>query len=124
MMRMQKGGEMSLNGVQMNMENLAGILSRQVNRPVLNKTGLKANYDFTLTWAQDIGEGPMMGMPTAPPGGPGSGPGSGAGPTPAPDTSGPSIFTALQDQLGLKLKSEKGPVQALDIVSATQPTAN
>jgi bla regulator protein blaR1 len=120
MMSMLKGGEMSLRVTQTNMGNLAGMLSREVNRPVLNKTGLKSNYDFTLTWAQEIGEDPIMGGPTMPPGGPGAGP----GPAPAPDTSGPSIFTALQDQLGLKLKSEKGPVQALEIVNATQPTAN
>jgi bla regulator protein blaR1 len=117
MMRIQRGGEMSLHVESGKMEMLAQLLSEQVNRTVLDKTGLKGAYDFTLSWTPEMGEGSMMGGPGMPPGGPG-------GPAPAPDTSGQSIFTALQDQLGLKLKSEKGPVQALEIVNATQPTSN
>ncbi len=117
MMRMQRGGEMALQTVAGSMEGLAQALSTQMHRIVLDKTGLKGTYDFTLSWVPEEGEGPMMaGPPGLPPGG--------AGPTPEPDSSGPSIFTALEDQLGLKLKSEKGPVNALEIVSASQPTPN
>ncbi|MGA7524581.1 MAG: M56 and DUF3738 domain-containing protein [Acidobacteriaceae bacterium] len=118
MMRMQRGGEMSFQMEAGSMPGLTEILSMQLGRMVVDKTGLKGTYDFTLSWAPEEGEGPMMakGDPETPPGG--------AGPAPAPDSSGPSIFTALEDQLGLKLKSEKGPVDALEIVSASQPTAN
>ena len=118
MMRMQRGGEMALQTVAGSMEGLAQALSTQMHRIVLDKTGLKGTYDFTLSWTPEEGEVPMMAK-----GGQGMPP-EGAAPTPAPDSSGPSIFTALEDQLGLKLKSEKGPVDALEIVSASQPTAN
>lgn len=116
MMRMQRGGEMSFQMMAASMPRLAEILSMQLGRMVLDKTGLKGAYDFTLKWSPEPGEAPMMAGSGMPPGG--------AEPTPAPDSSGPSIFTALQDQLGLKLKSEKGPVEALEIESANQPTAN
>ena len=118
MMRIQRGGEMSFQMDAGSMPGLAGILSMQLGRIVLDQTGLKGIYDLTLTWTPGEGEGPMTEG-----GGPGPMPGA-TGPAPAPDSSGPSIFTALEDQLGLKLKSEKGPVDALDIVGATQPTAN
>jgi bla regulator protein BlaR1 len=117
MMRIQQGGEMSFQMMSASMESLAQVLSQRLNRTVLDKTGLKGRYDFILHWTPDESEVPMMAAaPGMPPGG--------TGPTPTPDSSGPSIFTALQDQLGLKLKSEKGPVDALEIVSASQPTAN
>lgn len=116
MMKMQAGGEMAFQMVDTSMQRLAQMLSMRLDRMVLDKTGLHGAYDFTLKWAPEAGEAPMMAGPGLPP--------SGAEPTPAPNSSGPSIFTALQDQLGLKLKSEKGPVEALEIESASQPTAN
>lgn len=123
-MGMQKDGELFLRVTQTKLDELAQILSQQVHRTVVNKTGLTGKYDFTLTWAPGIGNGPIMAGPETPAGESGNGPGAGVGPTPPPETSGPSLFTALQDQLGLKLKSEKGPVQVLNVVNATQPTAN
>ena len=118
MMRVQRGGEMSFQMVAGSMPRLAEILSTQLGRMVLDETGLKGTYDFTLSWTPEEGEGLMTanGGQAIPPGG--------AAPASAPDSSGPSIFTALEDQLGLKLKSDKGPVDALEIVSASQPTAN
>jgi len=71
--------------------NLAGILSQVLGRPVVDKTGITGFYDFRLTWTPDPGQG-----------GPGPlGPGAPGGPEPPPvDPSGPSIFTAIQEQLG------------------------
>jgi bla regulator protein blaR1 len=85
-------------------------LSRQLGRTIVDKSGLTGNYDFTLEWAP---EGP------APP--PAGGPPSGAAP---PDQSGPDIFTAIQEQLGLKLESTKGPVDVLVIDHIEKPSAN
>lgn len=97
-----------LNAAGMLLSNLADQLSRQVGRQVVDKTGLQGTYDFTLHWTPD--------RPAAGPGGPGD--------APPPDSSGPSIFTALQEQLGLKLESQKGPVEALIIDSIEKPSAN
>lgn len=73
-------------------------------RVVINKTGLTGNYDFTLKWTPESG-GP-------------------AGSAPAVDNSGPGLFTALEEQLGLKLVSQKGSVETLVVESIDRPTAN
>jgi uncharacterized protein (TIGR03435 family) len=90
------------------LEPLIHFLSDRVGRPIEDKTGLTGIYDFTL---QSGGEGHD---------GPASGPDAAA---PA-DPSAPSIFTAIQEQLGLKLESEKGPVQVLVIDHIEMPAAN
>jgi len=95
---------------------LVAHLSRQLGRPVIDKTGLTGKYDYTLQWAREEGQG---GGIRAPEGG-----------TPGPDTaglaepSGPSIFTALPEQLGLKLESEKGPVEIVVIDHVERPSEN
>jgi bla regulator protein blaR1 len=111
---------------------LARMLSQQLGRPVLDQTGLEGKYDFTLKWTPGQGEG-MIGMG---PGGGGPEPGKGMvgrepedgspqlGSPPAPDMSGPSIFTAIQEQLGLKLESTKGPVEILVVDHVERPTEN
>jgi uncharacterized protein (TIGR03435 family) len=77
--------------------NLKFLLGSEVGKPVIDKTGLTGNYDFTLNYA----------------------------PTALPDESGrPSVFTALEEQLGLKLVPSKEPVDVLVINSIDQPTAN
>jgi bla regulator protein blaR1 len=92
---------------------LAEVLSNQVGRTVVDKTGLTGNYDFSLKWTPDQNQGQMFGGP----GGPGDG-------LPPPDPNGPSIFTALQEQLGLKLESQKGPVDLLVIDHAEKASEN
>ena len=76
-------------------------LSRQLRRPVVDRTGLTGRYDFELEWRPDIG--------------------------PCPDTANdnaPSIFTALQEQVGLRLESIKGPVETIVVDRAERPSEN
>jgi len=84
-----------------------------IGRPVLDKTGLTGNYAFDLKWTPEISS--PAAMPGRSPGGVDA---------PGPDTSGPSIFTAVQEQLGLKLEPSKGPVEAIEIVHIEKPTEN
>jgi uncharacterized protein (TIGR03435 family) len=78
-------------------------LSRELGGVVIDKTGIDGRYNITLKWTPetDAADG------TAPP----------------PDA-GPSIFTAIQEQLGLKLESAKGPVQVLVIDHVEMPSEN
>lgn len=94
---------------------LTHVLSQQLGRTVIDKTGLTGNYDYTLHFTP-------QNMP--PRMGPGPGPGGGADAPPPPDTSGPDIFTAIQEQLGLKLVSTKGPVDVIVIDHMDKPSEN
>jgi uncharacterized protein (TIGR03435 family) len=96
----------NVSGRKMTMERLATMLSPWVNRSVLDRTNLAGNFDLDLQWAPDQ-------MPTGP---------FGAPPGVPIDPNGPSLFTALQEQLGLKLDSQRGPVEVLVIESAERPT--
>jgi uncharacterized protein (TIGR03435 family) len=107
MMRLGRG---QLNGTKVQLDFLAKNLSRQLGRTVLNKTGLTGNYDFTLEWTPEPGE--MMG------------PGPVHEAPPPSESTGPSIFTALQEQLGLKLESQRGPVEILIIDRVERPSEN
>jgi uncharacterized protein (TIGR03435 family) len=78
--------------------------SRDVGRIVFDKTGIMGRYDITLKWTSYNGASPMTNN--------------------ASGDSGPSIFTAIQEQLGLKLESTKGPVQVLVIDRAEMPSEN
>jgi uncharacterized protein (TIGR03435 family) len=112
-LRMGRG---QLNGTKVPLKMLVQQLAQQLGRPVVDKTGLTGDYDFTLTWTPQPGEGGAM---FAGPGGPG-GP---EGPPPS-DPDGPSIFAAIQEQLGLKLESDKGPVEILVLDQVEKPTEN
>jgi len=103
-----------LDGHSIGTGDIARVLAQQLGRKVVDNTGLTANYDFTLKWTPEEGQGPAFREPEA---------GPGAGSTPAPET-GPSIFTALQEQLGLKLESQKGPVEILVIDHVEKPSEN
>ena len=91
-------------------DEFARLLSGRVNRPVMNKTGLSGNYAFTLEFTPD-----QMPPPGAVP------PGV---PSPSINPDGPSIFTAIQEQLGLKLDSASGAVEMVVIDSVDQPTSD
>jgi uncharacterized protein (TIGR03435 family) len=78
-------------------------LSNILNRRVIDKTGLTGHYDFRLEWTPEAAA-----SPDAP------------GDVPA----GASIFTAIQEQLGLRLESAKAPVDTLVVVKAERPSEN
>jgi bla regulator protein blaR1 len=114
---MMSPGSLESHGTQMDM--LAHALSAQLGRTVIDKTGLTGSYDFSLHFTP-------LNMPQRMGPGPGAGPGGspGADAPPPPDTSGPDIFTAVQEQLGLKLESEKGPVDVIVIDHIDKPSEN
>ncbi len=80
-------------GTSVSIGALAHSLSDWVGRPVVDKTGVDGPVDFTLTWSPDG----------------------------APDSTAPSIFTAVEEQLGLKLIPSRGPVDVLVLDSAQRP---
>jgi uncharacterized protein (TIGR03435 family) len=85
-----------LEAAKITMQRLADLLAHSLGLPVVDSTGVKGVFDFTLQWSP--GEAPTI---------------AAANGTEAAGVGGPSIFTALQEQLGLKLMSEKGPVEIL-----------
>jgi uncharacterized protein (TIGR03435 family) len=87
------------------MADLARNLSSLAGRSVVDKTGLTGSFDLDLTWAPD---------PISQPEGPGA--------TPRAASDSPSLFTAVQEQLGLKLDSQRAPIETLIIDSAEPPT--
>ncbi len=89
-----------LNAHGISLASLAYTLSYQLHRTILDKTGLKGIYDLSLTWTPDSGSDA------------------------SPETSAASIFTALQEQLGLKLQSGRGPVAVLVIDHIELPSEN
>jgi uncharacterized protein (TIGR03435 family) len=100
-------GQISMNATHITgrgapMQALADHLSSaglQLDRPVIDQTGLRGNYDFTLEWTPDN--------------------------VPLGDSAAPSLFTAVQEQLGLKLDSRKAPVEIIVVDSAEKvPTEN
>jgi uncharacterized protein (TIGR03435 family) len=85
----------ALGAKKTTMTQFAERLSSEVHRTVLNRTGLDGEFDFRVEYSIDDN----------------------------PET-GPSIFIALQEQLGLKLDTTKGPIETLVIERASKPTAN
>lgn len=118
MMRMGRG---QLTGQALPLSALARLLTGQLGRTVVDKTGLPGNYDFTLQWTPDESQGAGLEAAKAFSRGPDPG---GQGTAPSSDTSAPSLFTALQEQLGLKLESQKGSVEIYVIDHAEKPSEN
>jgi uncharacterized protein (TIGR03435 family) len=93
------------------MADFAGVMQNAVlDRPVVDQTGLPGRYYFTLKWTPDESQFVGMGV-TMPP--------------PATDPAAPpDLFTAIQEQLGLKLEPTKAPVDVLVIDRVEKPSAN
>jgi uncharacterized protein (TIGR03435 family) len=92
------------------LSQLTQTLSNFLQRIVVDRTGLTGNFDFNLKWTPDQ---LPQGRGDPPPGAP---------PLPAIDPNGPSLSAALQEQLGLKLESARGPVDVLVIDKIEHPT--
>jgi len=104
-------GRGNVEGLGTAMTGLSSYLQTLLGNVVLDKTGLTGNYDFKLTWVPDeaqAGKPGAQGLPA----------------TNGAEESGPSIFTALQEQLGLKLDASKGPVETLVIERVEKPSEN
>jgi uncharacterized protein (TIGR03435 family) len=100
-----------LTGTKVSAEMLAKVLSDQIGRFIENGTAVKGFFDFTLDWAPDTNiqfSGPDVGPSSS-----------------AESRNGPSIFTAIREQLGFRLDARKGPVEivVIDRVENT-PTKN
>lgn len=91
---------MSLKITNVSMENLILELQSARDRPVVDETGLKGRFDFSLTWARDDA------------------------PTVDADNPLPGFFTAIQEQMGLKLEPSKGPVNVLVVDKVELPSTN
>jgi uncharacterized protein (TIGR03435 family) len=111
----------NISARSMSLDAFAEELALRLRRPVVNRTGLSGAYDFELSFAPEHAGPPPAGGSAGVLGGP-----VGDDPTPAPGSlnTGPSLMTALQEQLGLKLESGRGPVQVLVIDRAERPTEN
>lgn len=100
-----------LPAVNATMQDFAGLLQSAVlDRPVVDHTGLSGRWDFTLNWTPDESQFVGLGIKVPPP-------------SDKPDAP-PGLFTAIQEQLGLKLNSTKAPVDVLVIDKVEKPSAN
>lgn len=95
-----------IQGHGVGMADLARFLQSELGRPVDESTGLTGKYDFRLEWVPDESQ-----------------PNSG-GEIPEPNAAGPTIFSAIQDQLGLRLQAMKGSGQVMVIDHAEKPGSN
>lgn len=98
-------GKLFASGVTMG--SLASVLSGYVERPVVDRTGLQGSYDLQLEFSSEFRTGMTVD------------PGAPRGPV-----DGPSLFTALQEQAGLKLTTGRAPVDVLVIERVERPTAD
>jgi uncharacterized protein (TIGR03435 family) len=93
------------------MQDFAGLLQSAVlDKPVVDQTGLTGRFDFTLNWTPDESQFVGLGVKVPPP-------------SDKPDAP-PGLFTAVQEQLGLKLEATKAPVDVIVIDKVEKPSAN
>jgi uncharacterized protein (TIGR03435 family) len=116
----QKGSQMRMGRGQVSAQmvpvsGIAALLAQQLSRPVIDKTDIKGSYDFNLQWTPDETQRGMgFGGVERP-----------VSDAPLPsDPTGPSLFTAIQDQLGLRLEASKGPVEILVIDRIEKPSGD
>lgn len=104
-------GQFSAKGMTLTeiAEALTQELSRELDRVVIDKTEIQGRYDIALKWTPETGTDAAS---------------SDADSSTSKSDAGPSIFTALKEQLGLKLESAKGPVKVLVIDHIEMPTEN
>jgi uncharacterized protein (TIGR03435 family) len=102
-------GRGSYSGHRISTDDLVFILSNEVGRIIVDKTGLAGKYDIALKWTPDEMAASAGQQANASP--------------PAADAP-PSIFTALEEQLGLKLESAKGPVDTIVVDHVEKPSEN
>lgn len=99
-----------LPAVNATMADFAGVMQLAVlDRPVVDRTGLQGRFDFTLSWTPDESQFRSMGV-TVPP--------------PSADAKLPGLFTAIQEQLGLRLESVTAPVEVIVIDRVERPSEN
>jgi uncharacterized protein (TIGR03435 family) len=108
------GGAMTMTGQAVSMPTLVRLLSQRVGRIVVDKTGLTGNFDFYMQFTPE--EGGLLAAPGDAPGG--------ASPLPSSDPAAPSIFTAVQEGLGLKLEAGKAPIEVIVIDHIERPSGN
>lgn len=99
------GRRVTIDARNTDMDLFAAVLARKMDLPVVNQTALKGIFDFKLRWLPEDAPTPLLNGapdPNAPPG----------------------IFTALQEQLGLRLRSTKAPVDVLVVDHAERPAPN
>lgn len=100
-----------LPAVNASIADFAGLMQSAVlDRPVVDRTGLPGRYDFTLTWTADESQFVALGVRVPPPSGDPNAP--------------PGLFTAIQEQLGLKLDSTNAPVGVLVVDRVEKPSEN
>ncbi len=103
-------GRGRITGKNVVMYRLETALTRTLGRTIVDKTGLRGPYDFTLNWTPDDADPSSSQSPN--------------GAAQETDASWGSIFTAIQEQLGLKLVPAKGPVEVLIVDHVEYPSAN
>jgi uncharacterized protein (TIGR03435 family) len=92
-----------ITAVAVSVDLFAEVISNSVGRVVLNQTSLQGKYDFEMHWTPDDSRGSDA----------------------APSTdNGPALFTAMQEQLGLKLEARKSPLDVLAIDHIERPSEN
>ena len=92
------------------LSQVTAVLQNSMDKPVVDQSGLSERYDFTLTFTPDPAQAALLGVPPAP---------AADNPDAAPD-----LFTAFQQQLGLKLESTKAPVDVMVIDKVEKPSEN